>query len=420
MATTLYFRKNIDTDDCVVATGTQYTNLRSSAVSWYRQSLSTSRGATATYTATSTVAGATPGVECCFVTTSSPLIFISPPLAADVTVSGSIMFNLRAVESAKYANVAINCRIMRLSGANLTLAEVHKTVRTTELGYSAEGANNWAETPSSYTFHKGDRIVLIPFGDDAGTMASGYTFTFWWDGPTGGASGDSYVTFTETITFSSAPAGTTIYPTGTGAGIDPGAATELEAWTSRGGGVATAVTNTAAGPTSPIQITATGGGTAVEWYTKQLTACTLAGAVLANLRGLVSVSYTTNANFRCEIAVCASDGTGAVVWGTGEAGSGATYYEMLLDTAEAAATFFIQGDDVAISDSQRLRVRIFIDDGYGYGDAMAASRTCTFYYAGSAGATGDSYLTFPITLTEYSAAAGEDVMPYVGGGYYPV
>ena len=229
-------------------------------------------------------------------------------------------------------------------------------------------------------------------------MGSGFTLTFWYDGPTAAASGDSYLTLTENLTFVAEPAGTQVFPTDTASPVST-ASVDREAWTSRGAGVQTDVTNTATGPTAPIQVTDTAGGTVVDWFTRPLTAFTLGGAVRCNVRGLQSAT-TANTSFRCEIAVVAGDGTGATVWATGES-------PVELGATEAARSFLVSGDDVAVSGGQRLRVRLYIDD-YGEGQ-MASGQTVTLFYAGAAAATGDTYLTFTQTLTEFSS--GPDVVP---------
>ena len=49
------------------------------------------------------------------------------------------------------------------------------------------------------------------FADDAGTMASGFTFSARFNGTTAAADGDTYVTFTETFSFESAPSGSGVH-----------------------------------------------------------------------------------------------------------------------------------------------------------------------------------------------------------------
>jgi len=428
MATTLYFNYTYYTAPTVsqrVVTGDWYTHLYGGTTAWYAQVLSTSRGSTASTSSRGSAVGPTPGVEA-GIYAGSPLLWISQPLSADLTVSGSITFNMRAYESSMSANMAINCRILKMVATTNAVSEVYKTVRSTELGTS-EAANNWSETPgSSFSFNRGDRIVLAAFFDDGGgNQSSGYTGYFYFNGPTAAASGDSYVTFTETFSFESEPAGTTVYPTGTSAGIDPGSATELEAWTSRGGGVETAVTDTANGPISAKQVTTdTTSDTLVEWYTKPLEAVTLSGAVLVNAR-VAESSTAANSTLRCEIAICDIDGSNPVAWGMGGAGTDTTNNNYIeLTTSQVAAQFWVSGDDLSITHGQRIRIRFFIDDVFGHYTStiynMASGYSVTVYYAGSAGATGDTYLTFPITLTEHEVSGGgDDLMPYFGGGYYP-
>ena len=386
------------------AVGESYTRLNGTDSSMDVYYASTTPNNSVQDTSHATVDGPTNGLEF-----GSYVVWLSDPLAAAVTVSGSITFNLWAAEGSMSANCSINCLIRRLQPDG-TYTTVHKTVRTGESATSST-KYNWAETPGAgVDFAIGDRVVIVPFGDDAGTMGAGYYHTFYYNAQ-GNVSGDSFVTFTETMSFLSAPGGTVVYPTDTASSVNPGSAIEKEAWTSRGGGVQTSSTTTVAGPTSKIQATATAGGTAVEWYTKGLAAVTLSGRVDVNSRG----SHTgTWCSLRCEIAVCDSDGTNPVVWaisGTSD----------LFGSTEAALAIIISGPAVSITDGKRLRIRFYWDDSDGqYRGNLMSSGTAALYYAGSAGATGDIYLTFPITLTEYSSGGGGGgEMPYVGGGYYP-
>ena len=70
-------------------------------------------------------------------------------------------------------------------------------------------------------------------------------------------------------------------------------------------------------------------------------------------------------------------------------------------TTEAALSFLVGGDDLAISDGQRLRIRFYIDDCQTGRDGRR--QTVTLYYAGHLGRrSGDTYLTFSQTLTEFA------------------
>ena len=141
----------------------------------------------------------------------------------------------------------------------------------------------------------------------------------------------------------------------------------------------TDVTNTAAGWTAPIQVTDTAGGTVVDWFTRPLTAFTLGGMAVANLRALES-NAAANASLRCQVARVEGDGTSPTVWADWAVATILTD-DGEIGTTEAARTANVSGDDLAITDGQRLRIRIYVDDMSSA--AMAASQTVTFYYAGT-------------------------------------
>ena len=361
-----------------------------------------------------TVAGPVtdPGAE-----TSNPCFeFMSAPLAADVTISGSIVTHLWANETSMSANATIGAAVDRVRGDGTIDYVIGIGELGTELSTSS-AAYDITFTPTSTDFHKGDRIRVRTFINDATstTMASGYNVQYTVSGATAGANGDTYVTFTETISFdtASSPAGTTIYLTNTASDVAT-AAVDREAWTSRGGGAQNDVTNTAVLPSTPVQVTDTAGGTVVDWWTKQLQAFTLGGSVLVNFCGRES-GVAANVTWRCQIAITNSDGSSPVVWAESSS------FTELDATAEAVVQFMVAGPDVSVSDGQRLRVRMSLTNAYHiYGQSyMMSGYTATTYYAGAASGSGDAYLTFTNTLAEYTPPAGGDVgMPYIGGGYY--
>lgn len=372
---------------------------------WIAFRLSTSRSAATQNIAVSTVAGATNGIEIGNNNTTSPRYeWITLPLDADVTISGSITWNIWASETNMSANVAINGIIYVMDGATGALTLIDKTARTVEVAVTTRAVNNFAETPAAgIACKRGDRLVVRLFGDDAGTMASTFLFDASWGSPTGGVDGDTFVTLTENLTFVSEPAGTTIYPTDTASAVAT-ASVDREAWTSPGAGVQTDVTNTTTGFTAPLQVTDTAGGTVVDWFTPTLTAFTLGGAVRVNAHGQQSGGGGIDeVCMAVQIAVVDGDGTNAVVWAFGshggpEVGAG----------SEETHSWLVAGDDLAVTSGKRLRIRFSWDD---YDIAMLTGRTPTFYYAGTTGgASGDTFLTFTQTLTELVAA---DRVPYV-------
>lgn len=403
------YRSNVGIGHATLAGGTS---------NRFSRAVTASRGAGPASVSAQAVTGPTAGIE---VGPNSATVsgFISRPLAAAVTISGPIRFSLWAYETNAADNAAVNCAVYKVSGADGTASLVHRTVRSVEVTVGSPATvNNFTETPAAgVDFARGDRIMLVPFFDDAGTMAQPGTdpLLFWTDG-TGGSGAtpyDSLVVFSETLAFE----GTT--PTGTQVFLTDGAAAGVggkEAWTSRGSGVVSAVTNTAAGPTSGIQITASAGGAAIEWYTRTLAAMTLSGLVLVNATALES-SASANAMLVCEIAVTNGDGSSPVVWAT----NGVFAVNAELGTSEAAYTSWLEGPDMAVSSGQRLRVRFRVDDAYDVSavalNTLAAGFTATLNYAGAAGASGDTYLTFTQTLTEYTAVSS---VPSGQSPYLPI
>jgi hypothetical protein len=375
------------------STGTNNAKLNGSASGWTQDlGIRTTRDIGSTVSAaTATVTGATNGIE--VVDASGiPLHWVSPPIDQDITISGAITKNIWMAESSKSANVGAQVVIERIDSTGAVVSTIQNSEFGTEAPLTTRAAQNWATgTVTSTAMKKGDRIRVRVAGNDIGTMASGFTFNASYGGTTAAADGDSYVTFTETFGFQTTnPSTTTLYPTTTGAGINPGSATENEMWTARGAGVTTAITNRVTGWTAPIQVTDTAGGTALEWYSKPLTAFTLAGVVLANIRASELTGGVVAP--RVELAVTASDGTSPTVWG-------GTSIPQSLTTTEGAKTCYVAGADLAITNGQRIRLRVFIDDSSDV--AMnTTGATATLYYAGTAGgASGDTFLTFGQSLT---------------------
>ncbi len=405
MATQVFFLETVTTPT-QWGSGTNNPNLGGGGVAWAPRPLGTARGGGIVAAPGSTILGPTNGEE---IGTSGGIRheWISPPLSAAVTISGTITFNLWSSESSMNANVAINCIIERLGPDGAIISTVVKTARVTELGTSIAAAN-FTATPTSTSFAKGDRIRIRVFGDDAGTMAASFTFAFDYNAASAGVDGDSYVTFTETFSFmTSDPSTQHMYLANRTSDIDPGGAgtDTKELWTTAGtGSFITAVTNTAAGWTAPIQITKTAGGNLMEWFTRQLGAFTLSGPTLFYLWWKASTSGV--AAFRAEIAICDSAGTLVSVWG-------ATSYPTGMDTTDNTPfQLYVCGDDVAITDGQRLRVRLFIDDPSA--SAMSSGFTATLDYDSSSttpGNTGMDRLTFGQTLTEFTSGPSTSLLP---------
>ena len=136
--------------------------------------------------------------------TANGLVFVSNPLNA-VTLGGQLQFNLRSAESSTMANYGIGFWVAKVSsgGTITTMVSTVNAPLSIELG-TAEAAvtrSTGGATWSSTGISANDRLLVMPiFVAAGGASASGFTATMWYNGTTAGASGDSFVTFAETIT----------------------------------------------------------------------------------------------------------------------------------------------------------------------------------------------------------------------------
>lgn len=159
--------------------------------------LSTTRGSGMSERATNTVLGPTSGVQVKDGATPASWWY----RVNAVTISGAITKNFWMSESNMSANVGAQVIIDRHDSALAFVSTVQNSESGVELPVTTATAQNWnTGTVTSTTFADGDYIRVRVYGNDVGTMASGHTFNFGFGGPTAGSAGDSYVTFTETIT----------------------------------------------------------------------------------------------------------------------------------------------------------------------------------------------------------------------------
>jgi len=125
------------------------------------------------------------------------IYWYSPPLNA-VTISGPITVNLRMAEEFATTNLGAYIQVYRTDNAGVAIEVILDGARGVEMGTS-EADQNWAPTVTPSTLVAGDRLLVLVIASEVGTAGAGVA-TLWFDGPTGGASGDSFITFTETIT----------------------------------------------------------------------------------------------------------------------------------------------------------------------------------------------------------------------------
>lgn len=134
------------------------------------------------------------------------MLWFSAPLSAGVTISGTITPNIWGYESNNACNCGFRYEVLRWDvqrGGIVSSLGISTGDATTEWGTSAQVRTAPTLTPTSTAFNIGDRIVIVMYNDDASgvTEASGRSWTLDYNGATG-VDGDSYLTFTETISFS--------------------------------------------------------------------------------------------------------------------------------------------------------------------------------------------------------------------------
>ena len=416
MATQLFFRQNSVSNGSLTPgmhLGTDQAKRDGTNDGWSSHLLHTARPAAGSAVSenVNTVNGATNGIEFDDAN-GNPIHWISGPLDQDVTISGTITLNLWGSENNMSANAAINAQIDRIDKNGNVVSNIATTARTTELAVATAAVNNFTVTPTSTAMQKGDRIRVVVYCDDAGTMATGFIATFNFGTATSGGTGDSWIQFNETFGIQATePNGTKLYLTDV-AGPAIGSNVEKEMWTSAGDGTtATASSTAVVGWTAPIQVTVTGGGTAIEWYSKQVQAFTLADLVRINVwahEGGAGV----NSSLRAELAVVDDDGSNAVVWGAATLISHNLSVGMYqqdptfnvageLTTTSSPVQAFLSGDDLSVTDGQRLRLRLYIDDCSDF--AMGSGGVTVTYDENVDDATGDSWIMLDQSISEFAS-----------------
>jgi hypothetical protein len=345
-------------------------------------------------------------------TTNGPADFllgawISDPLSADFTISGTVTFNFWMLENNMSANVGAKGVVKRVAASTGALSTIVSSAKGTELGFSGSTTvQNWTAAPSSTPMTKGDRIWIEVRYTDVGTMATGFSCRVDYD-TAAGTAGDSWVQFTENLTFATAAAsGTVIYPTDAASDISTSDDDRLADF-ARGSGSVIASVVTGNGPISPIQLQRS--GTNVRWYTPQLSTTTLQGPIALNLRAYSS-SAGVNSSVAVKVIKRTAGGTetdlayGLLCWGGTLAATDTTV------NAGAGDGFILGCADTRLADGDRLGILVYTDDACTNNCSTATTRLS--YSGTSASAAGDTWLQFNSTLTEFTGGAAAQV-PYV-------
>jgi hypothetical protein len=120
-----------------------------------------------------------------------------------VTISSTVSFNFWGSESLMTTNAGFAAIVSRYDNGGNFISDVVAQANANhadgvELGTSA-AAMSWTATPTSTSFSDGDWLTILVHADAVGTMGTG-TVGVDVGGPTSAADGDTFVTFTETIT----------------------------------------------------------------------------------------------------------------------------------------------------------------------------------------------------------------------------
>lgn len=126
----------------------------------------------------------------------------TPPLDA-MTISGSIVIKTWGSESSTAANATLTLEVLRLGPSGEVLGIIGAAKRSNpELG-TATTSIAWTITATTTSIGYGERIGVRVYGDDAigVTQASGRTLTFRFNGANPGASGDTSIQISQTLSF---------------------------------------------------------------------------------------------------------------------------------------------------------------------------------------------------------------------------
>jgi hypothetical protein len=325
--------------------------------------------------------------------------YFSPPLDADVTISGTVTFNVCGLENSMNANIALRAGLYRVDETGAAASLIAEGTASTEVG-TALTRQTITVTPTSTAMKKGDRLLLMCGIDDAtANMAAGFVGTVQISGAAA-STADTHVILTETVGFlTTDPTGTSYWLRDTNSPIS--GAFDLSQ--TQGAATATAVHTTLATSTYPGDPwTATAGGSDVEWYTPPLNAFTLGGLVKALIgHAGTRLEETGNASpndlLTLEIAVTDGDGTNPVIWARSYTSAGS-------DTAPV--TYYLSGPDLSVAQGKRLRFRLYQDIYYDRTASAGTNRTMR--YGGTT--TYASRIIFPQTITEAETSIPPSVL----------
>lgn len=123
------------------------------------------------------------------------IYFNSKPLKA-FTLAGNVTFRFWADESNNLANATIQLQIRKNLGSAIATTSYNGELTTSTAGYFITAA------PTSTAFIDGDRITaqFLVIAAPGVALPTNRTVNFYLNSPTANVTGDTYLSFTETIT----------------------------------------------------------------------------------------------------------------------------------------------------------------------------------------------------------------------------
>lgn len=147
----------------------------------------------------------------------NPIKWISPPLAAPVTISGTVTMNTWASDGTGTSKITVAFTIKKFTSGSESTALLTTSAYSAQLT-TTEANQNWSATPTSVSFAAGDRIVVIGQITNIGGSMVSDTVNIGYAGATPNADGDLYVQFAENLTFNPEPE-MVDYAQGTGSSV---------------------------------------------------------------------------------------------------------------------------------------------------------------------------------------------------------
>ena len=119
-----------------------------------------------------------------------------------VTISGTVTMNVWGGESSSAVNGGLQAQVDEVNSAGTLVHAILNSEYGTELA-GGDGVNNWTAAPTSTTVTGGNYLRLRILVNDAGgtlSQTGARTVTLRYAGTGAGASGDTYIQFSEAVT----------------------------------------------------------------------------------------------------------------------------------------------------------------------------------------------------------------------------